>query len=246
MTQMILADDPCRYQKGVTLVELAVVLVVVALLLAGLLGPLSTRVEQQQRQRTEGVLEDIKETFYGFAVANGRLPCPDTDPIPDGTENPLGGVGGCAGVGGVLPWVTLGMPQQDSWGTNFVYRVTGVFADNTDGTNCGLAPEPPPTVGVSFKLCSAGDIVVRDAAPGGNIVSSNVPAIVISCGSNRNQAALAINGDLSNHENENINNDINFVSKGFSRDDAQEFDDLVVWISPYILKNRMVAAGRLP
>lgn len=242
MTQMILAGDPWRYQKGFTLLELAIVLMIVTILLTGLLGPLSTRVEQQERQRTEGVLEDVKETLYGFAIANGRLPCPDTG--GDGNEDL--NAGACTQVRGDVPWITLGVPQQDPWGTNYAYRVTGVFADNTNGTNCGLAPEPPATLGISFKLCSAGDITIRDAAAGGNILGSGIPAIVVSYGSNRNNAALAVNGDLSVHENANIDNDPNFVFRVFSRDDAQEFDDLATWISPNILRNRMVVAGRLP
>lgn len=239
---MILADDPCRYQKGFTLLELAVVLVVVTILMTGLLGPLSTRIEQQERQRTEGVLEDVKETLYGFAIATGRLPCPDTG--GDGGED-FNLVGACTQVNGDVPWMTLGVPQQDPWGTNYAYRVTGVFADSTDGAPCAPGPEPAATLGTSFKLCSQGDITVRDAA-GGNILGSGIPAIVVSYGNNRNDAALAVNGDLSVHENANIGNDPNFVFKGFSRDDAQEFDDLATWISPNILRNRMVVAGRLP
>ena len=73
-----------------------------------------------------------------------------------------------------------------------------------------------------------------------------MPAIVVSPGKNRNSAALTVSGALSAFEAENADGDDIFVSKNFSRDATLEFDDLVVWTSPNILKNRMVVAGRLP
>jgi hypothetical protein len=43
-------------------------------------------------------------------------------------------------------------------------------------------------------------------------------------------------------ETDNSNGNVNFVSKQMT----PTFDDLVVWISPNVLFNRMVAAGKLP
>lgn len=56
--------------------ELAMVLVIVGLLLGGLLIPLSSQQDLQSRQATEKSLIDIREALIGFAVINGRLPCP--------------------------------------------------------------------------------------------------------------------------------------------------------------------------
>ncbi len=63
-------------QKGFSLIELAIVLVVVALLIGGLLVPLSMQIEQQRIRDTQKTLEEIKEALVGFAIANGRLPRP--------------------------------------------------------------------------------------------------------------------------------------------------------------------------
>lgn len=211
--------------RGFTLVELAIVLFIVGLLLAGLLTPLATRMEQEERRRTEAMLEEIREALYGFAVTWRRLPCPDID--GDGEEDPPDGP--CTAAEGTLPWVTLGVSELDAWGRRFTYRVDTAFA----------APSPP--TGASFALDSTGNITVRDAAgAGGNPVASNIPAIVVSHG--RNGAG----GAVSSHELENTNGDVNFVMKSFSRDPVEEFDDLLIWISPNILKNRMIMAGRLP
>ncbi len=45
-------------------------------------------------------------------------------------------------------------------------------------------------------------------------------------------------------ENSNINDD--FVFRTPTQPGPNEFDDLVTWISPNILYNRLIAAGRLP
>lgn len=234
-------------ERGFTLVELAIVLLVIAVLLAGLLGPLATRVESQQRQKTQEQLEEIREAIIGFAVASGRLPCPDSagdDGVEDRTGTTPNRV--CAAASGNLPWVTLNVPQRDQWGSPggysgyFRYRVAPSFAAETNAAPCGTA-----TATVVFELCSIGDITVLDAAAGATVVAQ-VPALVYSRGSNHNDAALALGGTLSGHEQENEDADAVFVFKSFSRDDTEEFDDLIVWISPNVLKSRMVAAGRLP
>jgi prepilin-type N-terminal cleavage/methylation domain-containing protein len=71
---------------GFTLTELAVVLVIVALLLGGLLVPLSSQQEIRYRQDTEKVLATARESLIGFVAANGRLPCPADPTIASGTS----------------------------------------------------------------------------------------------------------------------------------------------------------------
>ena len=96
-------------QGGFTLIEVAIAVVVIALLLGSILGPLSIRIEQADRQETQALLDEIKEALYGFSVTNGRLPCPDTD--SDGSENRTSGA--CTGgvVVGNLRGLTLPFPR---------------------------------------------------------------------------------------------------------------------------------------
>jgi prepilin-type N-terminal cleavage/methylation domain-containing protein len=89
-------------ERGFTLVEIAVVVLVLGLLLASLLGPLSVRIEQQEIRKTSNQLEEIKEALYGYAMVNGALPCPDgngdgmADPLVATTTSPCNDVeGGC-------------------------------------------------------------------------------------------------------------------------------------------------------
>src|SRR5688572_24828120 len=117
--------------KGFSLIEMAVVLIVLVLLLGGALVPLSTQVEQRKIAETEKAIEEAKEALIGFALANSRLPCPDTNTPPDGISNPTSG-GACTGgttYEGTLPWVTLKVAGADAWGRRFRYRVSPEFTD---------------------------------------------------------------------------------------------------------------------
>ncbi len=229
-----------RRACGFTLIELAVVVAIVGLLLGGLLVPLATQVELNRMRTTQRQLDDIREALYGFAVVNGRLPCPDTDATPDGSED-LSGTS-CAGASGgvasgALPWADLGVERQDAWGRGFRYLVDAGFADQADGTGCGVA-----ATGVSFELCADGALQVFSTAPGGSCsgtgdIAPDVPAAVLSQGANGGDS-----GSFSTDEQDNADSDACLVSKDYQ----SSFDDLVSWISPHILKLRMIQAERLP
>lgn len=190
-----------RPSKGFTLIEIAMVLVIVGLLLGGLLMPLATQVDVQRRIETEKTMEQIKEALIGFAMVNGRLPCPADPATPTsvasaGIERPAATA--CAGNEyGVVPWVTLGVSELDAWGRRFTYRVTPWFADQILLTNTVDAPPPPPAVCVtnptnaSFALCSPGDMLINNGPALGNItVAQRISAVIVSQGKNGNGAFL--------------------------------------------------------
>ena len=115
--------------RGFSLVEIAVVMVIIAILVTAVGIPLATQLDQQRRTETQRQLEAIKETIYGFALANGRLPCPATDGVLAGTVNSLGaekfsGVaplgttvnGLCMSYTGFVPAATLGISPVDAEG----------------------------------------------------------------------------------------------------------------------------------
>ena len=230
-------------QNGFTLIEMAIVLMIVGLLLGGLLVPLSAQMDQRNISDTQKAMSEIKEAIIGYAMANGRLPCPAKATIATGTTN--AGVADCTLATGVLPWATLGVNETDAWGNRFTYRVTSNFADATDGTG---AASCAVTTGVSFQLCSVGNLNVLSAASGGVTIAGNVPAVIISHGKNRAGAytpqwtQVAVGSNADELENSDGTADNNYVSHTLN----STFDDLVVWISPNILNNRMVAAGKLP
>lgn len=254
-------------QQGFTLIELAVVLFIIGLLTVGLLGPVATQVESRERQKTTDTMEDIMEALYGFALLNGRLPCPDT--TGDGLANPVNS-GTCTVVtgDGWLPWQTLGLNTQgDVWGNRFKYHVTTPGFTTVDTGTCAADGE--------LDLCQAGTITILtrgDNVATGAIESKSqfnaataVPAVIISHGKN-GLGATSINGvaltattaGTDEVENDDANTDSTFYMRGYSVggagcvDDADEatilceFDDIVMWLSPTVLANRMVKAEVLP
>lgn len=233
-----------RKQAGFNLVEMAIVLAIVGLLLGGLIPTLSAQMESQHIIETRKQMSEIRDALTGFAVINGRLPCPSSGTTAPGEELITGsGVSAtCTLTKGVLPWATLGVNETDAWGRRFTYRVVANFADGAEGTgtaSCTL------TAGVSFQLCSSANLNVYSTS-GGSTVATNVPAVVVSHGKNGLGAYPAGGGTplsgAANDESENADNDNIFVSKDYS----PGFDDLVIWLSPNVLLNRMVTAGRLP
>jgi len=85
---------------GFSLMELAVVLVIVALLLGGLLVPFGSQRDIEMMRATDKSLIDIREALIGFAAINGRLPCPAQGTIASGAAN--AGVEATTGSGASL------------------------------------------------------------------------------------------------------------------------------------------------
>lgn len=241
-----------RKVNGFSLIELAIVLFIISLILGGLLPPLATQIEQRERERTQNQLDEIHDVLYGFVLQNRYFPCPDcwdnsgncaSATANDGEEDTIGASPfTCATEVGNLPWSSLGVRETDAWGQRFTYRVTDGFADRdtgSDGTGC-----TPVTASVSFAMCSTGNITILDG-DGGNNVATGVPAIVVSHGGNWDE-------DPSDHEDENYDDgrtgDVagTFVYRDFSTEAGNEFDDLMIWISPHVLRTRMLNAGILP
>jgi len=223
--------SPRNRLTGFTLVELAIVLLIVGVLLGGLLPTISSQIEQRRVGDTRKQLDEIQQALIGYAVVNGRLPCPAPGNIASGQPGAGVAAATCstaASAGGVLPWVTLGVSETDAWGRRFTYRVTPAFA----------------TVGAPFQLSTVGNLNVG-LTPGATDVAANIPAVVTSHGTNGLGAYTPAGAQLpgaAGDEAENANNDNNFVN----HDPTPAFDDLVVWISPNTLMNRMVTAGKLP
>jgi prepilin-type N-terminal cleavage/methylation domain-containing protein len=234
MTKTLNLSAKPQHQTGFTLIEMAMVLMIVALLLGGLLPTISSQVEQRHMNDTRKQLDDIQQALIGYAVIHGYLPCPADGTIATGQPNAGIAKSTCntGANGGVLPWVTLGVGETDAWGRRFTYRVTPAFA----------------TVSTPFKLSDTGNLNVG-LTVGSSDVAANVPAVIVSHGKNGLGAYLPDGSQISpvplatTPEGDNINNDNNFVSQDFVQNG---FDDLVVWLSPNILFNRMVTAGKLP
>lgn len=242
-----------RYQHGFSLVELTIVLVVVALLSGGLMLGLSGQREQSHNKEAQLQLELIRESLIGFAMTNGRLPCP-ADPQLS-TENGGGreaficlpadcsGDRTCALEHGVIPWQTLGLKETDPWGSRFTYFAGREFS------NPLLKSEADAGQRTRFTLDTTGRANIYDGNanpnPNGNSVASDLPAVVISHG-NLNAGGVLPNGSVIpgaiGNQAKNADGNLIFIAQTPSAD----FDDQLIWIIPTVLKSRMVAVGKLP
>lgn len=217
---------------GFTLLEMAMVLLVMGLLLGGFLTPLSVLHEADQRQEADGTLRDIHDTLLGFVITHGHFPCPDTD--GDGREDR--NQGQCVGlkekgeaVVAQLPHITLGLGRLDPWGNRFTYAVDPLFADSR------RTPLP------MFTSADPGNIVVTNG-------TDHTPTLVLSHGGNGFGAINAANlpqvAPKGLSEIENSDHDSKFVLDDYSEGLDNPFDDRMIWISPHLLANHMLQSGK--
>ena len=202
--------------SGFTLVEMAIVLAIVALLLGGLLPTISAQIEQQHRIETRKYMNEVLDALLGYALVNGHLPCPDKDDngVAEATCTTT------AQQVGTLPYVDLGVLDHDAYNTVLKYAVTKAFADSV----------------TLFSLSTPGTLQVCNAGCASNLTTT-APAVIISRGANWATASSA-----DEIENTDVIN-TKFISRDFQQGG---YDDLVVWLSPNTLFNRMVTAGKLP
>jgi prepilin-type N-terminal cleavage/methylation domain-containing protein len=243
--------------RGFTLIEMVMVLFIVALLLGGLLPTISGQVEQRRVSETRKQLDEIQQALIGYAVINGRLPCPASSGS-NGAESPLGG-GSCTNFyNGFVPAATLGLSATDSsgfavdsWGNRIRYAVTLWSSTTPNIPNVFTTASGMSTVGISnlspssysYLLVCSTSATINTSTPscgasGTSFTASpGVPVVIFSTGKNGAQ------GGASADETANLNGTRVFVTHDFVQNG---FDDLVVWLSPNILINRMVAADKLP
>lgn len=235
-----------KNQQGFTLVELAVAIFLLALILGSLLVPLATQVERRQYSDTEKVLEEIREALYGYAIANGNLPCPDTN--NDGVEDFTVASGLCTTLStnfaiGNLPWQTLGVAPYDVRGNRFRYMIREEYARRSPNTAFTLT-----TTSANIRVCS-----VQACTPAANVLTTTAVAVILSYGKNGLGATQALTGNTnpnpaSADELENTDTDRDIVSRIATESGATagEFDDVVTWLPLYTLFNKMVTSGKLP
>ncbi len=117
-------------QRGMSLVEVAVVLVIIGAVTAFTMSGGSNMATTQSRIATDTQLEIIQKALFAFYDINKRLPCAATLNTPIGAANfgmeATNCTGGTAVRIGAVPVRTLGMSDgliADSYGDRFTYAV---------------------------------------------------------------------------------------------------------------------------
>jgi type II secretory pathway pseudopilin PulG len=260
----------CNRGAGFTLIEIAVAIFIITLLLGSILVPLTTQVESRNYDTTQRILDQAREALLGYAAAYGYFPCPASSTSNGLEAGANHATGACAAAVtgantwiGFLPAATLGFTPVDpsgyavdAWGltqnriryavsNTTVNAITNPFTKTNGMKNAGMANI---TNAALLYVCNSGTGVVAGTNCGTALtLTSNAPVVIWSVGPN------AATGGGSVHEAQNPNPnggsaDRLFVSRARATAGAAggEFDDIVTWIGPPAVFNRLITAGQLP
>jgi len=156
-------------QQGFTLIEIAVVMVIIGLLAGGGVSLMRLLTERKARNDALAYLKETQATLIGFAERTGRLPYADSD--GDGAENP--GV-----VSGAVPYLTLQVPPTDPYKRPLRYALNASLGTSRTASctalRAGLSGAPlmvdadgaPTAFPIGAVLVSAGPM---DADGDGNV-----------------------------------------------------------------------------
>lgn len=244
--------------RAFTLIEVAVVLLILTVLLAGIAVPLAAQVQMRRYDETRKLMEEGRDAIVGFAAANGRLPCP-ASLTSNGRESfCVAATGACAPTtvsqahgkcsnfyDGFLPGSTLGLAPLDSQGfvlDGWLARIRYAVRDSTLAHSL-TAANGMQSAGMAtlsdrdhLALCASGTGVTANDCGSASLLTDKAPFLLLSTGPN------AAAGPPGIDESKNLDGDLVFVI----HDAAADFDDVVTWTSLHTLFSRLIAAGKLP
>lgn len=164
--------------SGFSLIEIAVVLIILTVLLGGIGTAFSSRIKTARIDNTKTKLAQIETALIQFVTQSGRLPCPADGRIASGAANAGLEMSPCGTQDhGVVPWIALGLSEADStdeWGTRFTYRVGGtlITAGAMNMSKCDpaapLAVPAPPTYTATATCntaCTSATLTTACTAP---------------------------------------------------------------------------------
>lgn len=105
-------------QRGFSLIEIAIGLMIIGLVAAGMIASIGQQNEQRRIAEAKSQLSLARDAVMAFVTTQGRLPCPASN-VSNGQEAIASNVGGvitCSLEAGFLPAVTLGLPGVSAQG----------------------------------------------------------------------------------------------------------------------------------
>lgn len=195
-------------QHGFTLIEIAIVLLIVTILLGYTVAMYPMQQELKQYRQLRSDMDQIVEHLIGYAQVNGRLPCPDTtgdvngagagtidgqEDVDDVIINATGVAAtdgltdSCKGFFGFLPAGTLGMNGDidangrllDPWGQPYGYHVSDFDFNSVGGLG---GADLDLTTGAAIDLVSPDGV-------GEEGLSNVIPDLVVCDDSDNSSAA---------------------------------------------------------
>ena len=202
-------------EKGFTLIEIAIVMVIIGLLAGGGVSLMGVLSERRVRNETSVYLDDAKNALISFTRINGRLPWADND--NDGYENP--DTPGPGETVGTFPYLTLGFRPLDSNKRVLKYELNSSLMTDLS-TSCS-----------SLRTGLGGSPLAIDSDGAPNQFS--VAAILISAGQKDADGDGNVFDNITTGPYQGDNRD--GIPRYIRHPPIDVFDDLVVYISGYEL-----------
>lgn len=194
----------CTNSKGFSLVEIAVVLVIVGLLAGGGVSLMGTFSKRKARNNTLDYLKQAKEAVISYTDINGRLPWADTD--NDGNEN-------TGSSSGNFPYATLNVRPVDVYKRVLRYEM-----------NRRLGQDKPTSCN-TLRTGLAGPPALVDAD--GSTSSFPVAAVLISAGPMDSDGDGDVFDDVTGaFQGDNTNGNPNYIRYP----PTDTFDDMVAYV----------------
>jgi len=196
---------PSLDKHGFTLIEIAIVMVIIGLLAGGGVSIMGMLTQRKARNETIAYLKETKEALISYATINGKLPWADTD--GDGSQN-------SNATSGTLPYLDLKVRPSDPYKRVLRYEI-----------NSNLGTDRPTTCNaLKAGLTSGPRLVDGD----GSTSSFFIAAILISSGpmdldSDGNVFDAVTSGSYQGDNTDGTPNYIRYPP-------IDTFDDLVVYI----------------
>jgi len=230
--------------RGVTLVEMAIVLLILGILTKAVMAPLSAVQGHRQHREATSQLESIRRALWAHVVAGGVLPCPVVSSQRDDADAAI-----CRNARGGVPARRLGLSGAldadgallDPW--NKPYNLAISLSSHEER---GVSELPDWTsIGEVSRVGIAdlsADIVVctqsvANRCPDNLVRASGLAFVVFSTGPDDSTT-----GDQS----ENLDADSVFTAQESSIDPEHPFDDLLLWGTAAETIFWLLRAGWLP
>lgn len=249
-----------KQQQGFTLVEMAIVLVIIGVLSTGAILGLGEFRAVQSVKEGEQKVANIKKQLLLFGQVNKFLPCPDTD--FDGFENRSGSA--CLSVIGTAPYVNLGLQRedvQDAWGNFIRYAVNqeadtagsvcdkrssaSYFCNSGFGVNWFTFTDTPPLItdrgNGNYFICNESTVTCNATSVASPVnLSSESASVVLVAYNQDGHQALSDCVSMSGASLENCDLDEYYHQGIRTSDEALFYDDVVVGISGIEIKRAML------
>lgn len=255
-------SHPDCCMRGVTLVEMAMVLLILGVLTRAAIAPMTMAQKHRNHRLAEVSLQSIRDRVWAHVVATGALPCPvaldpprtpSAMPAPPSPGKPLptGDVGQrvCKVAHGGVPARVLGLVGAtgndgallDPW--NHPYRMAISLVSHAERGAVQLpdwtTPGEASSVGIA-ELVADLVLCTRAAArrcPSGDIRASQLTFVVLSTGADDTRRG---------EQTENQDVDPVFVLQDASINPDHPFDDQLVWGTAAETLYWLLRAGWLP